>query len=61
MAITRPDPTTSAPGVAPRRVTDRSPYEPPRLVHLGSFRDLTRGGGLTGADQYAPEGQRSGH
>jgi hypothetical protein len=28
----------------------RLPYEPPRLVYLGAFRDLTKGGGLTGDD-----------
>jgi len=28
----------------------RLPYEPARLVYLGAFRDLTKGGGLTGDD-----------
>jgi len=30
--------------------SQRQPYEPPKLVYLGSFRDLTKGGGLTGLD-----------
>jgi hypothetical protein len=37
----------------------RLPYAPPRLVHLGSFRELTRGGGLTGHDT-APFANRPG-
>jgi len=32
----------------------RLPYQAPRLVPLGSFRDLTKAGGLTGPDGFMP-------
>ena len=38
----------------------RAPYEAPRLTREGSFRELTRGGGLTGQDIGVPFGQRPG-
>lgn len=47
-------------GAATGPGTSRLPYEPPRLVHLGSFRDLTKGGGLTGTDAPIPFGLRPG-
>lgn len=35
-------------------------YERPALKRLGTFRELTRGGGCTGSDQAAPIGGRIG-
>lgn len=48
-----------APLCADRPHGGRLPYEPARLIHLGSFRELTKGGGLTGADTL-PFGSRPG-
>ncbi|WP_211211520.1 hypothetical protein [Lamprocystis purpurea] len=57
------DPETPAeqrPLRADRPEAARLPYDPARLVHLGSFRELTKGGGLTGDDIGAPFGTRPG-
>lgn len=51
------EPSESADG---KVISQRLPYESPRLVSLGSFGDLTKGGGLTGADQTEPWGNRMG-
>ncbi len=58
--ISNPEtPAEQPPLRADRPEAARRPYDPARLVHLGSFRELTKGGGLTGAD-VAPFGTRPG-